>query len=278
MIFSFFCQKSIKTAPFISTFYNVVPAQRFTLLKASQLVYSTKAIGEKRENVKEKEESKVSKTEGNTSLYQNPPLVNTGLIYVFVDNSNVFIEGKYAIAELEKLGTFDNKRRAPCFNQFRIDHGKLLTTIQGNRKLGDAPVIVGSRPPPNDSLWRSVREQGYDAMVYDRNIENREKKVDVALAHTMSKVILTKSPGILALVSGDNDFEPIVTIARKSNWIVETWFWKMGMSGELSAKTISHLWTITISPFRVVLVLTSERAIGFLKLLVVLFGIGETKK
>ncbi|CAG8844187.1 34683_t:CDS:2, partial [Gigaspora margarita] len=172
---------------------------------------------------------------GNTSLHQTPPLINTEHIYIFVDNSDVFIEGKYAIAELENLGTFDNKRHSPCFNQFRIDNGKLLATIQGNRKLGDEPVIVGSRPLPNDSLWMSVREQGYDAMVYDRNIENH---TDVVLAHSIDEVIFTKSPGILALVSGDSDYDPIVTTALKCNWIVETWFWNMGMPDELKDKTI----------------------------------------
>ncbi|CAG8673112.1 16977_t:CDS:2, partial [Dentiscutata erythropus] len=238
--------KSIKAAPFISTFSghkinNVGSIQRITFLKERQLVYSTKANGEKQE----KNESKVSKTEiydnqlkKNTSLYQTPPLINTELIYVFVDNSNVFIEGKYAISKLENLGTFDNKRHSLCFNQFHIDHGKLLATIQDNRKLGDAPVFVGSRPSPNDSLWRNVREQGCNVMVYDRNIENRVKKVDVALAHAIDKVIFTKSPGILALVSGNSDYDPIVTTALKCNWIVETWFWNMGMSGELKDKTI----------------------------------------
>ncbi|RIB02810.1 hypothetical protein C2G38_2226807 [Gigaspora rosea] len=217
---------------------NVGPIQRFTFLKANQLVYSTKA------NEVEKDESKVS----NTDIYgveidqlevwkyfsaSNPPL-NTGLIYIFIDNLNVFIEGKYAIAELENLGTFDNKRHPRCFNQLRIDHGKLLATIQGNRKLGDEPVIVGSRPSPNDSLWKSVREQGYNVTVYDRNIENRK----IELAHTIDKVIFTKSPGILALVSGDIDYYPIVTNALRCNWIVETWFWNMGMPGDLRDKTI----------------------------------------
>ncbi|CAG8835091.1 16123_t:CDS:1, partial [Racocetra persica] len=59
--------ESIKTAPFISTFSghrtnNVGLIQRFTFLKASQLVYSTKANVEKQEN-EEKDESKVSETE-----------------------------------------------------------------------------------------------------------------------------------------------------------------------------------------------------------------------
>ncbi|CAG8545361.1 14055_t:CDS:2, partial [Dentiscutata erythropus] len=145
MLFSFFCQriKPIKTAPFISTSghktINVGPIQQFTFLKAHQLAYSTKANEEKQENVKD--ESKVSEIYGaeidnqleiNTSLYQTSPLINTELLYVFVDNSNVFNEGKYAIAELEKLDTRDNKRHSLCFNQFHIDHGKLLATIQGD--------------------------------------------------------------------------------------------------------------------------------------------------
>ncbi|KAF0413252.1 nyn domain-containing protein [Gigaspora margarita] len=175
------------------------------------------------------------KLQGNTSLHQTSPLINTGLIYVFVDNPNVL---KYVIAVLENFGAFDNRRHSPCFNQFRVDHGKLLATIQSNRKLGDAPVIVGSRPSPNDSLWRSVREQGYNVMVCDRNIENHEEKADLELVHMIDKVIFTKSPGILALVSGDSDYDPIITTALDRNWIVETWFWNMGMSGELIYKTI----------------------------------------
>ncbi|RIB02811.1 hypothetical protein C2G38_2049777 [Gigaspora rosea] len=122
--------------------------------------------------------------------------------------------------------------------EFCIDHGKLLATIQGNRKLGDGPVIVGPRPLPNDSLWRSALEQRYNVTVYDRNIENYKKKADVELAHTINKVIFTKSPGILALVSGDSEYDPIVTSALKCNWIVESWFWNMGMSGVLKDKTI----------------------------------------
>ncbi|CAG8789629.1 11152_t:CDS:2, partial [Gigaspora rosea] len=226
---------------------NVGPTQRFTFLKARQLIYSTKANEEMQENVEK--ESKVSETDiygvkiDQLEVWKyfsapNPPLINTGLIYIFVDNSNVFIEGKYAIAELENLGTSDNKSHSPCFNQFCIDHGKLLATIQGNRKLGDGPVIVGPRPLPNDSLWRSALEQRYNVTVYDRNIENYKKKADVELAHTINKVIFTKSPGILALVSGDSEYDPIVTSALKCNWIVESWFWNMGMSGVLKDKTI----------------------------------------
>ncbi|RIB08327.1 hypothetical protein C2G38_2252099 [Gigaspora rosea] len=91
------------------------------------------------------------------------------LVHVFVDNSNITIEGKYTIAELENLGSFDCERDSRYFNQLRIDYGRLLTTVQCGHKLGCAPVIVGPRPPPNDSIWRRVQEQGYEATVFDRN-------------------------------------------------------------------------------------------------------------
>ncbi|CAG8500804.1 2294_t:CDS:10 [Diversispora eburnea] len=149
------------------------------------------------------------------------------LVYVFVDNSNVLIEGKYAVAELKNLSTFDKKRDSLCFNQFRIDHGHLLATIQDDRKLGDDPVIVGLRPPPDDSLWRHVREQGNSVMIFDRNFENREKKDNITLGHAIDEIIFTKNPSTLAIISGGSDFEPIVETAIKRNWIVETWFWNM---------------------------------------------------
>ncbi|KAF0520502.1 nyn domain-containing protein [Gigaspora margarita] len=98
---------------------------------------------------------------------------------------------KYAIAKLEKLGIFDNKKHSLYFNQLRNDHGKLLAMIQDNQFV----VII-------------------------------------------DEVIFTKSPGILALVFGDSCYDPIVSSALKCNWIVETWFWNMGMSGELKNKTI----------------------------------------
>ncbi len=34
----------------------------------------------------------------------------------------------------------------------------------------------------------------------------------------------------MVLIFGDSDYEPIIiTTAIKHNWIIETWFWNMGM-------------------------------------------------
>ncbi|CAG8802039.1 6421_t:CDS:2, partial [Gigaspora margarita] len=77
---------------------------------------------------------------------------STDCVHVYIDNSNIWIEEKYTIENLERLGTFDLDRSSDHFKQLQIDHGKLLTTVQDERKLGGEPFLVGSRPPTNDSL------------------------------------------------------------------------------------------------------------------------------
>ncbi|CAG8484574.1 672_t:CDS:2 [Paraglomus brasilianum] len=90
----------------------------------------------------------------------NTPKSNSGLVYVFVDNSNLFIEGKYTVGRIEQAGNFDYQRNSYQLNQLYIDHGRLLLTLLKGRIIGSNPVIVGSRPPPNDSLWDQIRFAG----------------------------------------------------------------------------------------------------------------------
>ncbi|CAH1770784.1 205_t:CDS:2, partial [Entrophospora sp. SA101] len=63
--------------------------------------------------------------------------------------------------------------------------------------LGGAPVLVGSRPPPNDSLWKHIRKQGYDVTVHARNAENREKKVDVEISVSIMDTIQNYNPDMV---------------------------------------------------------------------------------
>jgi len=106
-----------------------------------------------------------------------------------------------------------------------IDYGRLLQTIQGKRRLGAHPILVGSCPPPmDDSLWVRIREDGFKVILYNRNIENKEKKVDTTIALHMCEAIFTKEPAILALIAGDGDYYPQVEEALKKGWTVEIWF------------------------------------------------------
>ncbi|CAJ0911484.1 6021_t:CDS:2, partial [Entrophospora sp. SA101] len=125
----------------------------------------------------------------------------TGLVHEFVDNSNLFIEGKFTIGQLECI--FDTEKNLYHINQLHIEYGQLLALVQGGRGLGGAPVLVGSRPPPNDSLWKCIQKQGYEVTVYDQNAENRKKKVNMEIGASMMDTIQNYNPCILVLIAGD---------------------------------------------------------------------------
>ncbi|PKY47258.1 hypothetical protein RhiirA4_462388 [Rhizophagus irregularis] len=148
----------------------------------------------------------------------------TGLVHIFVDNSNIEIEGKKLISALESVYE----------NQLYIDYGRLLKTLLNGRQIGDDPVIVGSRPPPNDSIWRKIEDFGYRVTVFDKNYAFQEKEVDNELWLSISDAIQEhKRPGIIVLVAGDGDYRPALTRALLRDWIVEIWFWDHAMSQRL---------------------------------------------
>ncbi|RGB29164.1 hypothetical protein C1646_714126 [Rhizophagus diaphanus] len=148
----------------------------------------------------------------------------TGLVHVFIDNSNVEIEGKKFVSSLQ----------AVCENQLHMDHGRLLGLVLDGRQLGEDPVVVGSRPPPNDSLWKEIENLGFMVKVYDRNCRDKEKEVDSELGAFISDAIQEhRRPGIVALIAGDGDHCPFLRRALLRGWSVEVWFWTEGMSSRL---------------------------------------------
>ncbi|PKK56689.1 hypothetical protein RhiirC2_799511 [Rhizophagus irregularis] len=116
----------------------------------------------------------------------------TGLVHIFVDNSNIEIEGKKLISVLES----------------------------------DNPVIVSSHPLLNDSIWRKIEDFGYRVSVFDKNYAFQEKEVDNELGLSISNAIQEyKRPGIIVLVAGDGNYRPALTRALLRDWIIEIWFW-----------------------------------------------------
>ncbi|CAB4387833.1 unnamed protein product [Rhizophagus irregularis] len=182
----------------------------------------------------------------------NTSKVNTGLVHVFVDNSNLYVEAKYVVGELEKIyewvKTIDEATKVEKFRQvyymkhLQIDYGYLLKTILGERSMGSSPVIVGSRPPPDDTLWDEIKKLGYEATVYDRNLDNKEKRVDMKLGVSMvvQTLFKAKSPGVLVLVAGDGDYEPALEEILKAGWKVEIRFWASAISRHLKVPEITR--------------------------------------
>jgi hypothetical protein len=99
---------------------------------------------------------------------------------VLVDNSNVFIEGKKFSARRKGVQRQATDTRDPQDPSWRIDFGRLLTFMAKGRGIIDA-ILVGSRPPQNDSVWASAEENGFRVLVFERSFSGEEKEVDTWL-------------------------------------------------------------------------------------------------
>lgn len=144
-------------------------------------------------------------------------------VVVVVDNSNVFIEGQKFSARnksVHKAAPFDREPKDPSW---RIDFGGLLFAVSDGRVVEHA-ILVGSRPPKNDSVWKTAEDSGFTVTVHDRNLQNEEKAVDTELVAQATEIICTESdPMDLAILSGDRDFIPLVKVAQRRKWEVEMW-------------------------------------------------------
>lgn len=135
---------------------------------------------------------------------------------IIVDNSNIWIEGKKYSARQKGVETGDDP-------SWRIDFGKLLTVVAEGQKINKA-ILVGSRPPVNDSLWNAMEKHGLRVIVQDRNYVGKEKAVDTELVAQGIEIICTTGyPCTLKLLSGDSDFIPLIKRASERHWETEMW-------------------------------------------------------
>ena len=140
---------------------------------------------------------------------------------IVVDNSNIFIEGQKYSAGVKGIKKASPTDRDPCDPSWRLDFGGLLASLAEGRKIR-AAILVGSRPPKNDSVWQAAQAQGFKVTVHDRGADNKEKAVDTELVAQGTEIICTEpKPMVLVIGSGDRDFIPLVKVAQRRGWEVE---------------------------------------------------------
>ena len=150
---------------------------------------------------------------------------------VYVDNSNVYIEGQRVKAV--ESGMAKDIRDAignQLFDRsYKIDFGHLHDYIAGaDQKEIKRCMLFGSRPPLNDTIWNIATQAGFDVVVEDRNVANKEKKIDTGIVTEMIKdayTIVDKSTDTITLVAGDGDFVPSIKKLVESGFNVEVAFW-----------------------------------------------------
>jgi uncharacterized LabA/DUF88 family protein len=99
-------------------------------------------------------------------------------------------------------------------------------------------LLLGSRPPANDSLWQRARDAEFDVEVYDRNASNREKQVDTGLATRLLadsyEHMQARVPDVMAvLIAGDGDYIPPIRDLQRRGIKVRVVFWSHATSREL---------------------------------------------
>ena len=151
--------------------------------------------------------------------------------FVYVDNSNLWIEGMHVsavvhglapsilVAQQEKISDFD----------WKLDFGRLYEFAAGGGAEVGRAVIFGSTPPTNGALWAEARRRGFEVVLQERNAYGREKKVDTSIATTIvadSYERMRAGTDEITIVSGDADYVPTVEHLRDRGFDVFVAFWQ----------------------------------------------------
>lgn len=153
-------------------------------------------------------------------------------IYTYVDNSNVFIEGQRvaAVRSGKALSLEDAIERKVFDFSYKLDYGKLYEYLCGQDQNEIGCAKLWGSPPPSDSFWKMVEYKGFEVKTYSRSISGHEKKVDVAIAHSITKDAYTMSESDkknceITLVAGDKDYVPVVEDLVNEGFYVTVVFW-----------------------------------------------------
>ena len=150
--------------------------------------------------------------------------------WIYVDNSNVFIEGQRvsAVNQGMALDIYDAMSNGILDFNYRISFGKLFQYVAGaDRKKTARAMLFGSRPPQNDAIWNLAKNAGFEVVTYDRNASNKEKKIDTGIVASMTRDAYrnAKDGDVFTLVSGDRDYVPAIEQLVKDQYQVDVVFW-----------------------------------------------------
>lgn len=165
--------------------------------------------------------------------------------FVFVDNSNVWIEGKIAsaVAKGWAKNTSEAHIRKIEDKAWRIDFGKLLNCVtKGNISEIRNAVLFGSKPPHNDSLWHSMSSAQFEVIALDRNIAGKEKAIDTGITAKIAKSLYkyASKGDTFVLVMGDKDFKPALEAIRDEGCTSIVAFWD-NASAELISEADEYI-------------------------------------
>lgn len=151
--------------------------------------------------------------------------------WIYVDNSNVFIEGQRvsAVKTGVALDIWDAINNRILDFGYRMSFGKLYSFVAGaDPKETARAMLFGSRPPANDAIWDMAKRAGFEVVTHDRNAANKEKKIDTGIVAALTRdAYRNAKPGdVFTIVSGDSDYVPAIEQLVADGFQVDVVFWE----------------------------------------------------
>jgi uncharacterized LabA/DUF88 family protein len=151
-------------------------------------------------------------------------------VFTYVDNSNVYIEGSRVSAVRKGMAPniYDAMNNKIVDHSWNIDYGRLHQFLRGTDRAEIGAARLWGSPPPSDSFWEMVKRKGFTVETFEKSASGQEKKVDVAIAHRITKdayTCINKSQDEIVLVSGDKDFVPVIEDLISEGYKVKVAFW-----------------------------------------------------
>ena len=147
-------------------------------------------------------------------------------VFIYWDNSNIFVSVQEVAAEREGAGA---RRRV------RIDFRNMLELAHAGREIEHA-VAVGSIPPELRHVWNRLENLGVTVQLLERGaMGGREQGVDQALQVAMLRDMADYNgdPGIVAMLTGDGagfadgvGFHADLERMRRRGWRIEVISWR----------------------------------------------------
>ena len=163
------------------------------------------------------------------------PKVSGEHVFIYVDDSNMWIEGKKLAAEQANFKCVEDPR-------LRMDMGKVADFVAEGREIA-CNNLYGSEPPPIDTVWEKSRRHGWDVILSKRSLfTNKEKQVDHRIVKDITALVSDRSvaKGAIILVSGDADLIPAIEEGLRKKWSFEIWMWASGISKALKELQEEH--------------------------------------
>ncbi len=153
-------------------------------------------------------------------------------VYIFWDNSNIFISAKYVA--LRKEGSYAE-------HSIRIQFDHLYDLAKAGRTVSRA-LCVGSVPPELAAVWSRLQASGVNVELYERGTRTgTEQGIDQCLqVHMLRALADEKQPGVAVLVTGDGvgydtgvGFHADLERMQKDGWGIEVIAWDLSCNKKL---------------------------------------------